>query len=69
MFEDEGCVLVSKGKVFLSVLRQVFGVYISICKRKIFSIILMPTVICVHFSHLVDHCVTYLITLLNILMS
>ena len=33
-------------------------VYILVCKRKIFLSILMADVNCVHFSQLVDHCVT-----------
>jgi hypothetical protein len=35
------------------------GVYILLCKRKIFLSILMSSVICVHISQLVDHYVTY----------
>jgi hypothetical protein len=30
-----------------------------VCKRKIFLSIVMASVICVHFSQVVDHCVTW----------
>ena len=35
---------------------KVLGIYILVCKRKKFLSILMPSVIRVHFSQLVDHC-------------
>ena len=32
--------------------------FLNLCKRKVFLSIRMPSVICVHFSQFVDHCVT-----------
>ena len=31
---------------------------VSLCEKVIFFSILMPSVVCVYFNHLVDHCVT-----------
>ena len=41
---------------------QVSCAYILVCKRKILSSILVLSVICVHFSVSVDHCVTWAYT-------
>ena len=48
--------LVCKRKLFLDILMYTY--YILVSKRKLFLDILMASVIYVHFSQLVNHCVT-----------
>ena len=47
-----------QGEDFLSVRMASVMFYNLVWKRKIFLSILIARVICVHYSQLVDHCVT-----------
>ena len=49
----------ARGRYFEAYKWQVSCFWFLLCKRKTMLSTLMPCVICVHFSQLVDHCVTW----------